>query len=230
VACRPNFFLPVRVLSRVFRGKFIAHLKQAYAGGEVSFHGRLRHLSQPAEFERCLDRCVRQEWVVYAKPPFGGPQQVLKYLARYTHRVAIANSRLMDLADGRVQFRWKDYADGNQHKTMTLDAHEFIRRFLLHVLPRGFMRIRYYGFLSSRGRQEQLALCRSLLGVAAGVPTESPTAQADSADDPEVMRCPQCRIGHMLVIERFDPPDPRLPQRPHFLVPVALGSLTWNSS
>jgi hypothetical protein len=230
VACRPNFFLPVRVLSRVFRGKFIAHLKQAYAGGEVSFHGRLRHLSQPAEFERCLDRCVRQEWVVYAKPPFGGPQQVLKYLARYTHRVAIANSRLMDLADGRVQFRWKDYADGNQHKTMTLDAHEFIRRFLLHVLPRGFMRIRYYGFLSSRGRQEQLALCRSLLGVAAGVPAEPPVAQADSADDPEVMRCPQCRIGHMLVIERFDPPDPRLPQRPHFLVPVALGSLTWNSS
>ncbi|MEA2591136.1 MAG: hypothetical protein QOD62_967, partial [Actinomycetota bacterium] len=147
VACRPGFFLPVRVLSRVFRGKFLALLGNAFDQGKLSFHGKLGVLADGGEFQRRLTASAQTEWVVYAKPPFGGPEQVLKYLARYTHRVAISNRRLVALEEGDVQFQWKDYAHGGGPKTMTLKAIEFIRRFLLHVLPSGFVRIRHYGFL-----------------------------------------------------------------------------------
>ncbi len=160
VACRPGFFLPVRVLSRVFRGKFLERLRQAGDAGQLVFPAGL---AQPDALARWLAPLYRQEWVVYAKPPFGGPEQVLKYLARYTHRVAISNQRLLSLEDGQVTFRYKDYADGRRSKAMTLSAEEFLRRFVQHVLPRGFVKIRHYGLLAPRRRNERLALCRRLL-------------------------------------------------------------------
>jgi hypothetical protein len=163
VACRPGFFLPVRVLSRVFRGKFLERLRQAFDGGQLRFPATLAALAQPDAFARWLTPLYRQEWVVYAKPPFGGPEQVLKYLARYTHRVAISNQRLLSLEDGQVTFRYKDYAAGHRAKTMTLSAEEFLRRFVQHVLPRGFVKIRHYGLLAPRGRNQRLAFCRRLL-------------------------------------------------------------------
>src|SRR5437764_9587526 len=144
VACRPGFFLPVRVLSRVFRGKLLALLRHAFDRGRLSFHGKLAALADPCEFRRRLDASVRTEWVVYAKPPFGGPEQVLKYLAPYTHRVAVSNGRLVALEGDQVEFLWKDYADQGKPKTMKLQAVEFIRRFLQHVLPAGFVRIRHF--------------------------------------------------------------------------------------
>src|SRR4051812_12155356 len=167
VACRPGFFLPVRVLSRVFRGKFLALLRHAFDRGRLSFHGKLAALKDPGEFRRRLDAAGRTEWVVYAKPPFGGPEQVLKYLARYTHRVAISNQRLTALEGDAVEFLWKDYAHKAKQKSMRLEAVELIRRFLLHVLPSGFVRIRHYGFLANRVCHEKLARCRELLGGAA---------------------------------------------------------------
>jgi hypothetical protein len=150
VACRPGFFLPVRVLSRLFRGLFLALLRAAFDRGKLSFHGRIAGLADPGEFRRALAAVSGVEWVVYAKPPFGGPRQVLKYLARYTHRVAISNRRLVALDGDEVTFRWKDYARGGEQRVMKLQAVEFIRRFLLHVLPAGFVRIRHYGFLANR--------------------------------------------------------------------------------
>jgi hypothetical protein len=165
VACRPGFFLPVRVLSRLFRRLFLEELQAAFNTGKLNFFGDLAHLAAPAAFNRKLAGVRRLEWVVYAKPPFGGPEQVLAYLGRYTHRVAIANSRLVSMADGKVAFRWRDYRHGGKAKLMMLDAHEFIRRFLLHTLPDGFHRIRHYGFLANSHRAAKLNLCRRLLGV-----------------------------------------------------------------
>src|SRR5208282_2749323 len=133
--------------------------------GKLSFYGQQSHFADPAAFRRRLDELRQEEWVVYAKQPFGGPEQVLKYLARYTHRVAISNRRLLKLEDGKVHFHWKDYAHGNAQKVMVLDAVEFIRRFLLHVLPNGFVHIRHYGFLANRSREEKLTLCRRLIAV-----------------------------------------------------------------
>lgn len=208
VHCRENFFLPVRVLSRIFRGKFIALLKQAHRKGELRFFGDLQRLEQPAEFECWLDRTVRCDWVVYAKRPFGGPQQVLKYLARYTHRVAISNQRLLSSDNRKVRFQWKDYAHGNASKVMTLDGLEFMRRFLLHVLPRGFVKIRHYGFLGNRMRKQKLAQARELLGV-----VEQPAPSTDeetavsipvaSTDDSSPERCPSCEQGRMHLIDRL---------------------------
>jgi hypothetical protein len=149
VACRPGFFLPVRVLSRMFRGKFLQRLRQAYDSGQLQFHGSLQTQGTAAGWAWFLDEAYRREWVVYAKPPFGGPEQVLKYLARYTHRVAISNDRLLTWERGCVTFRWKDYAADSRIRNMTLSAAEFLRRFLLHVLPSGFVRIRHYGFLAN---------------------------------------------------------------------------------
>jgi hypothetical protein len=206
VACRKGFFLPVRVLSRVYRGKFIAFLKRAHERAQLVFHGKLRPLAARAVLEQLIDQSVQKEWVVYAKRPFGGPAQVLKYLARYTHRVAIANGRLLRLEDGKVTFRWKDYAHGSRQSTMTLDAIEFIRRFLLHVLPSGFMRIRYYGFLANRFRAENLARCRELLSQrpSAGdpIPQARETVEAQSAEK-EVARCPLCQKGFMRIVEEL---------------------------
>src|SRR5712671_2929075 len=163
ISCRPNFFLPVKVLSRLFRRLFLQYLQKSFDAGKLQFFSSLEPLRMRNAFLRHIAPTRKKDWVVYAKRPFAGPEQVLKYVARYTHRVAISNNRLLDINDGKVQFRWKDYRDGNRHKTMTLGADEFIRRFLLHVLPDGFQRIRYFGFLANRYRAEKLALRRQLM-------------------------------------------------------------------
>lgn len=204
VRSRKGFFLPVRVLSKVFRGKFIAMLKEAYRSGKLTFFGKLAGLSQAQRFEQHLNASVKTDWVVYAKRPFGGPQQVLKYLARYTHRVAISNRRLVSMKNGRVTFRWKDYAQGHRQRTMTLKATEFIRRFLLHVLPSGFMRIRHFGFMANRHRQEKLDRCRQLLGSAPTV-TQPCDTNAKMPSSQISDRCPLCKIGRIVVIEKLPP-------------------------
>jgi hypothetical protein len=163
VACRPGFFLPVRVLSRLFRRLFLEQLQTAYQAGGLAFFGTLAGLADPAAFARRQAALRRIDWVVYAKPPFGGPEQVLAYLGRYTHRVAIANSRLATLDDTQVGFRWKDYRHHGKTKLMTLAPDEFIRRFLQHTLPDGFHRIRHYGLLANTHRTANLAICRGLL-------------------------------------------------------------------
>jgi hypothetical protein len=163
IRCRPGFFLPVRVLSRLYRRLFLQRLRAAFDDAKLQLFGHLAPLAEPAAFSRHLDSLRRAEWVVYAKRPFGGPEQVLAYLGRYTHRVAMANSRLLACEHGRVRFRWKDYRAGNKSKAMTLDAEEFIRRFLLHVLPKGFRRIRHFGFLANACRAAKLARIRAAL-------------------------------------------------------------------
>jgi hypothetical protein len=172
VACRPGFLLPVRVLSRRFREVFVARLRAAFAAGELRFSGALAALAEPGAFAERVADLSGVEWVVYAKPPFAGSESVLAYLGRYTHRVAIANSRLTRLTDGEVDFTWKDYRDNGKTKVMTLSAEEFIRRFLLHTVPDGFHRIRHIGFLANGHRTEKLALCRTLLAA----PTPEPPA------------------------------------------------------
>jgi hypothetical protein len=178
VPCRPGFLLPVRVLSRRFREVFVARLQAAFVRGELRFSGGLAALAEPAAFAERLAALLDVEWVVYAKPPFAGPDAVLAYLGRYTHRVAIANSRLTSLSDGNVDFTWKDYRDHSKTKVMTLSADEFIRRFLLHTVPDGFHRIRHIGFMANGHRTEKLALCRTLLAA----PTPEP-AEAESYRD-----------------------------------------------
>lgn len=196
---RYAFFLPVKVLSRVFRGKFTAGLKRAFRKGQLTFPGNLQPLAQEAAFRSFLRSLFRQDWVVYAKPPFGGPQHVLHYLARYTHRVAISNHRLVNFADAKVTFRWKDYAHGGKHKLMTVTAEEFLRRFLLHVLPHGFVRIRFFGFLANRRRKTLLPLCRQLLQMTI---SDNPNPIRPKAYSPVVWRCPRC--GElMILVQRF---------------------------
>jgi Putative transposase/Transposase zinc-binding domain len=203
VSCRPGFFLPVRVLSRVFRGKFIEGLKRARGEGKLVASG-----DDPA-FERLLDAAVRHDWVIYAKPPFGGPAQVLKYLARYTHRIAISNRRLVANDDRAVTFTYKDYASGNRRRTMTLDGAEFLRRFLLHAVPPGFMRIRHFGLLANRVRAKNLATCRRLLAVEPPPPPDAtdppPPRGHDTSDQHE--RCPVCGIGRLIPGPRLSPPE-----------------------
>ena len=163
-ACRPGFFLPVRVLSRVYRGKYLSGLRQAYTAGQLTFHGELAGLAEPAAWAAWLREQYAPEWVVYAKEPFAGPEVVLKYLARYTHRVALSNRRLLRLEEGTVEFTAKDYAVGGQRRLVRLSADEFLRRWVQHVLPAGFV-IGHYGLLANRGRTERLALCRALLAL-----------------------------------------------------------------
>lgn len=192
------------MLSRVFRGKFLALLRSAFDRGRLSFHGKLTPLADAGAFQRRLTAAAQTEWVAYAKPPFSGPEQVLKYLARYTHRAAISNRRLIGLESEKVEFLWKDYAHGGRRKTMTLKGVEFIRRFLLHVLPTGFVRVRHYGFLANRACQK-LALCRALL--AGETPTElaetSPSSEspAATASRPDGTVCPVCGEGRLVTIE-----------------------------
>jgi hypothetical protein len=200
-SCRPGFFLPVRVLSRVFRGKYLALVRAAFAEGKLILHGRLARLKEPDAFAAWLRPLYAKDWVVYAKPPFGGPAQVLKYLARYTHRVAISNARLVNVEAGRVTFRYKDYADDQRSKTMTLSADEFLRRFVQHVLPRGFVKIRHYGFLANRHRDEKLQLCRRLLlpVTVTGREAETTTTGKDQDVHPAtVPHCPKCG-GYRLI-------------------------------
>jgi hypothetical protein len=203
ISTRRRFFLPVRVLSRLFRGKMLAFLRHAYTQEQLCFPGALAALSQPCAFHSLLRRLRNQEWVVYAKPPFGGPEHVLQYLARYTHRVAIANGRLLSLIDGQVRFRWRDSQHNNRSKVMQLDAVEFIRRFLLHVLPAGFIKIRHFGFLANRNRRKALALCRLHLRASVSVPTTLLTEQQQSALD---RRCPRCQQGTLHIVARLTPP------------------------
>lgn len=199
ISCRGKFFLPVRVLSRLFRGKMLAFLEAAWAEGELQFSGRLTALADPARFHAWLSQLRQTDWVVYAKPPFGGPEHVLKYLARYTHRVAISNGRLVSLADDRVSFHWRDSKDGKRLKVMTLEAVEFIRRFLLHVLPLGFVKIRHFGFLANRNRSQALALCRQYLQAAIA---DHPTPEVLTQQQRQAMerRCPVCQRGTLHVV------------------------------
>ena len=194
-----RFFLPVKVLSRVFRGNFVVALKRAFRRGELGFHGKLGTVSDSKAFRRFLRQLFRQDWVVYAKRPFGGPEHVLHYLARYTHRVAISNHRLISFADGKVTFRWKDYAHGSKKRAMTVTAEEFLRRFLLHVLPRGFVRIRHFGFLANRRRAESVQLCQHLIGDA---PPLLPDANRPNATASTTWSCPIC-AGPMMITERL---------------------------
>ena len=198
VKSRDRFFLPIKVLSRVFRGKFVAGLKRALQDGRLHFHGNLALLAEPKIFAAWLRPLFRKDWVVYAKPPFGGPEYVLQYLGRYTHRVAISNHRLVSFADGKVTFRWRDSAHHNEQKLMTLSLDEFLRRFLLHLLPKGFVRIRNFGFLANRRRATLLPLCFALLG-------STPQAEQDrsgSKDSSDLWLCPKCGAP-MMVIERL---------------------------
>jgi hypothetical protein len=200
---KPGFLFPVRALARVFRGKYLAGLRAAFDRQALRFAGRVAGLAEPAAFAAFLARCRTTDWVVYAKPPFAGPAQVLEYLGRYTHRVAISNDRLVSVANGQVRFRWKDYAHGHRVKTMTLSAEEFLRRFLLHILPDRFVRIRHFGFLANRGRRAKLARCRQLLAVPPAPPPDPPEAVAalvQRLTGVDITRCPACRAGRLRIV------------------------------
>jgi hypothetical protein len=200
VHARASFFLPVKVLSRVFRGKFVAGLDDAFRDGTLTFPGDLHRLADEHAFRAFLRSLFRQRWVVYAKPPFGGSTHVLQYLARYTHRVAISNHRIVNVADGAVTFRWKDYRHGSQVRTLTVSADEFLRRFFLHVLPRGFVRIRFFGFLANRQRADDLPCCRQALETAPSQPLATPTDE--KTPPPASWPCPRCGAA-MIVIDRL---------------------------
>jgi hypothetical protein len=214
VACRPGFFLPVQVLSRRFRNVYLRYLEQAHVAGKLRFHGDLEPLSDPLSFARYLAPLHEIEWVVYAKPPFGGPERVLDYLGRYTHRVAISNNRLIELKDGQVTFSYKDYKHEQRQRVMTLSADEFLRRFLLHVLPDGFQRIRHYGLLGNRHRAENLALCRELLAILQPGCDYRERCRQLGGQDP--LRCPNCKAGQMVRIA--------------ILLPIAHSVQIWDSS
>jgi hypothetical protein len=203
-ACLPGFFLPVRVLSRLFRRLFLEALAKAFADGELQFFSDLEQLREAAPFAQYLAPLRQAEWVVYAKPPFGGPQQVIEYLGRYTHRVAISNHRLVALAESRVSFRWKDYRDQQTQKVMTVSAAEFIRRFLLHALPPGFPRIRYYGLMANCHRAEKLQVCRRLLAAPMADLLPVPADYRDfyaALTGKNLRLCPECGIGTMIRME-----------------------------
>ena len=205
VACRAAYFLPVRVLSRLFRRLFLEELKQARDMGRLQFLGDIAGLADPVTFNRTIKEARRIDWVVYAKPPFAGPKQVLAYLGRYTHRIAISNSRLVCIDSHQVSFRWKDYRKNGRQTVMTLNAHEFIRRFLLHTLPDGFHRIRHYGLLANGHRRQRLDLCRRLLCVR---PPETAAEEPDAKPStPLPHRC-QCCGGTMMIIGLWNPPKP----------------------
>lgn len=211
IRSREKYFLPKEVLQLVFRGKFVDALKQAFQEGQLNFQANLKLLAQPKIFAAWLRPLHRQDWVVYLKRPFGGPRYVLQYLGRYTHRVAISNHRLVSFQDGQVTFRWRDSAHHNQQKLRTLPVDKFLRRFLLHILPQGFVRIRHYGFLASRRRPTTLPLCFQLLGAA-----HQPSASS-SEDSRPLYRCPKCG-GTMKVIERLTAADIQLRSPPEVIV------------
>jgi hypothetical protein len=210
----------------------MALLKRAYRSGKLEFHGKLAPLVHPAVFERRLNASVKKDWVVYVKRPFGGPQRVLKYLARYTHRVAISNQRLVALRDGRVTFQYKDYADRQRSKLMTLASNEFIRRFLLHTLPSGFVRVRYYGLLANRDRRQRLDHCRRLLGAATSPmqPPEEAELPTEDSPCPSPTTCPVRGRGSLVIIHTVPAVVPFPPPRPYFLIRRAAGAVGFDSS
>lgn len=210
VSCRKGFFISVRVMSALFRGKFLDYLKRSYESEQLIFPGIIGHLREPQVFEGFRRQFYHKKWVVYCKPPFNGTEGVLQYLSRYTHRIAISNHRILKIEDGKVSFLWRDYSDGDKEKIMTLDAHEFIRRFLLHVLPDRFVKIRHYGLLANRRRKDNIALCRELLG--------SCRTETKDKDTPltwqehllkisgvDITKCPVCKKGTMVRIEVLHP-------------------------
>lgn len=197
---RYNFFLPVKAMAKAFRGKFLHALKTAFAAGELRFPGQLENLATPRAFAALLRQSCRHPWVVYAKRPFGGPQHVLQYLGNYTHRIAISNHRLVGLANGQVSFRWRDSAHHNKKRMMTLRVEEFLRRFFLHVLPAGFVRIRHFGFMTNRQRQQRLGICRKLLNVSQLPAITGGSKEAQSGN--ELWRCAKCG-GIMVIVERL---------------------------
>ena len=210
VSSHHAFFLPVQVLSRVFRGKFVAALQRAFHDGRLSFHGDWKLLAQPKVFASWLRPLFRKDWMVYAKRPFGGPEYVLRYLGRYTHRVAICNHRVVSFADDKVTFRWRDSARNNEQKLLTLSLDEFLRRFLLHVRPKGFVRIRHFGSLANRQRATTLPLCLQLLGSAREPQAQQEVSAARASD---LWFCPKCG-GPMATIERFTAAEIRLRSPP----------------
>jgi hypothetical protein len=205
VACRKNFFIPVRVMSDLFRGKFLDYLKKSYNSKELEFTGSISRLMDQFAFEQFLGKLYHKKWVVYCKPPFNGIGGVLQYLSRYTHRIAISNNRILKVEDGRVTYLWRDYADGDREKIMTLDANEFIRRFLLHVLPERYVKIRHFGLLANRKRKHNIALARMFLGNSktAIVKAEHKTWQELmlAVTGIDVNGCPVCRKGRMVTTE-----------------------------
>jgi len=210
VSCRKGFFLSVRVLSRLFKGKFLSYLKRSYQSEELKFPGNIAKLQDAEQFAAFLKDLYAREWVVYCKPPFKSPEMVLQYLGRYTHRIAIGNHRIIKIKDGKVSFLWRDYSGGNKNKTMTLEAKEFIRRFLLHVLPGRFVKIRYYGLLGNRNRKIVFGLCRKLLGVYTdeiGNKNVSETWQEFllRVCGVDLMKCPFCEKGRMFRKEALLP-------------------------
>jgi hypothetical protein len=213
ISSQPSFFLPVAVLKKVFRGKFIAALKKAFQSGRLKFHGSLKPLASPKVFAALLRQTYRNEWVVYCKRPFGGAEHVLQYLGGYTHRVAISNHRLVTMADGAVTFRWRDSAHHNKKRLMTLSIEEFLRRFLLHVLPPGFVRIRHFGILSTRNRSALLPLCRQLIAADPSPETPLDTRREPPAKPDGFWQCPQCGAP-MLMLERITAVELRLRSPP----------------
>lgn len=210
ICAHEDFLFPVKALSKVFRAKFIDFLRHTFAKNELVFPGAIQHLKSQKEFSQLLDQLWQKDWVVYSKKPFPGPEQVLDYFGRYTHRVAISNNRILDIDNGQVSFTYKDRKDNNSRKIMTLQADEFIRRFLLHVLPHGFMRIRHFGLLSNRYKKQNLSLCRQFLGLSPELPeavnkTSRELMVEITGIDPT--KCPQCNQGTMLIIWEL----PRLP-------------------
>jgi len=204
---RPGFLFPVRALAKVFRGRYLAGLQRAFDRGELHFTGGLAALAEPAAFAAWLAELRQPAWVVHCKPPFAGPEHVLAYLGRYTHRVALSNDRLLGVADGRVRFRWRDYADGDRAKVMELDVDEFLRRFLLHVVPAGFVRIRHFGLLANRRRRAALAQCHLLLAQAPP-PPEAPESVRElmlRVTGIDIERCPVCQQGRLRQVERLPP-------------------------
>jgi len=211
ISARPGFLFPVRALAKVFRGRYLAGLQRAFDRGEVHLTGGLAALAEPAAFAAWLAELRQSAWVVYCKPPFAGPEPVLASLGRYTHRVAISNERLVALDAGRVRFRWRDYADGDRVKLMELAAAEFLRRFLLHVVPDGFVRIRHFGLLANRRRTATLAKCRALLASPPGPPPEPPEsvrALMLRVTGLDIERCPVCQQGQLRRVERLAPAPP----------------------
>jgi len=218
IACRPDFFLPVRVLSRLFRRLFLGTLLEGYTQGLLQFHGAVAHLATKQAFHELLAECRQSEWVVYCKRPFGGPEKVLDYLGRYTHRVAISNHRLLSIDDGNVTFTYRDRKNDDVQKTMTLPADEFIGRFLLHVLPDRFVRIRQYGLLANRNCKHKIALCRTLLGVhqdqhSEVLPKSDWVQMLIRLTGSDPLCCPHCRRGQLKRVQTI-PPKNFSPTRP----------------
>ena len=200
--CRKGFLFPVKVMSALFSGKFLDHLKHCFKRGELVFPGNAGHLMEPVDFETFRRQLYQKKWVVYCKPPFDGPKGVLQYLGRYTHRIAISNNRILAIRDGHVSFLWRDYADGNRQKTMTLKADEFIRRFLLHVLPERYVRIRHFGLLANRNRKDNIVLCRKILSVCKAATKEKISKETWQEQlfricGIDVTTCPVCQKGKM---------------------------------